>query len=173
VIESDRQRHHRRSVRLKDYDYAQPGAYFVTVCTSERACLFGHVVDGEMRLNDTGELVRKEWFNSAAIRPYVRLDDAEFVVMPNHIHAIVWIVSDDDVGATGGSPLPPGPRHVAIGDSATTPIVGAIGGSSQSPGPRHVAIGDSATTPPTVGATGGSPLRGRMADDPNNNGGKA
>ena len=50
----DPDRHRRRSVRLKGYDYAEPGAYFVTLCTRDRACLFGHVVNGEMRLNDAG-----------------------------------------------------------------------------------------------------------------------
>lgn len=50
----DPQRHHRRSVRLKGYDYTQPGAYFVTLCTRNRKCLFGGVVDGEMRLNGYG-----------------------------------------------------------------------------------------------------------------------
>jgi len=128
MTEDDRERHHRRSVRLKDYDYAQPGAYFVTVCTQERACLFGHVVNGEMRLNDAGEVVRKEWFNTATIRPYVRLNENECVIMPNHLHAIVWIVYD--VGATGRSPetsctsspdgrspasSPNGPKHGSIG----------------------------------------------------------
>lgn len=50
----DPQRHHRRSIRLKEYDYTQPGAYFVTICAHERAPLFGDVVDGEMRLNEMG-----------------------------------------------------------------------------------------------------------------------
>ncbi|GIW45209.1 MAG: hypothetical protein KatS3mg077_2491 [Candidatus Binatia bacterium] len=50
----DPERHHRRSIRLKGYDYTQPGAYFVTICTHDRACLFGEVVDGQMRLNEAG-----------------------------------------------------------------------------------------------------------------------
>jgi len=82
-------KHRRRSVRLKGYDYAEPGAYFVTVCTRDHACLFGHVVNGEMRLNEAGEIARQEWFNTAAIRPYVRLNENEYVVMPNHMHASV------------------------------------------------------------------------------------
>jgi len=118
----DLHRHHRRSVRLKGHDYAQPGAYFVTVCTQGRACLFGHVVNGDMHLNEAGEVVRKEWFNTAAIRPYVLLNDNESVVMPNHLHAIVWIV-ENGVGATGRSPLrlpscaslPNGPKPGSIG----------------------------------------------------------
>jgi len=81
--------HHRRSLRLRGYDYAQPGAYFVTICTHDRACLFGAVVDGEMRLNEMGEIVREEWFRTAYMRPYVQLNDHEFVIMPNHIHGII------------------------------------------------------------------------------------
>jgi len=91
-------RHHRRSIRLKAYDYTQPGAYFVTICTHRRAHLFGRVVDGEMVTNAFGEIVRQEWFKTARVRPYVVLHEDEFVIMPNHIHGIIWIV--DIVGAT-------------------------------------------------------------------------
>jgi REP element-mobilizing transposase RayT len=108
-------RHRRRSIRLKGYDYTQPGAYFVTVCTQDRACLLGEVVDDQMRLNDIGRIVLEEWFRSSKIRKEIELCSDEFVVMPNHIHGIVWIVKHDDagtinagmsdVGATGRSPL--------------------------------------------------------------------
>ncbi len=89
----------RKSIRLKEYDYTQPGAYFVTICTYRRAHLFGQVVDGEMRLNAFGKIVWEEWFRTAQVRPYVELFENEFVVMPNHIHGIIWIV-EHDVGAT-------------------------------------------------------------------------
>lgn len=91
--------HHRRSIRLRTFDYAQPGAYFVTVCTHGRACLFGDVVGGEMQLNESGRIARTEWVKTAEIRPNVQLHPHEFVVMPNHIHGILWLVGDD-VGAT-------------------------------------------------------------------------
>lgn len=94
----DPQRHHRRSLRLKGYDYTQPGAYFVTLCTYNGEALFGEIVDGSMVLNAWGEIVRDEWFKTVQLRPYVALYDDEFVVMPNHIHGIIWIV-DDPVGA--------------------------------------------------------------------------
>ncbi len=104
--------HHRRSIRLKGYDYSQPGAYFITICTQNRECLFGKVVDGEMRLNPYGIVVRREWFRSADIRRELELYDDEFVVMPNHIHGIVWLVEtaemmggDETVGAHGRAPL--------------------------------------------------------------------
>ena len=89
--------HHRRSIRLKGYDYTQPGAYFVTICTYQRMHVFGEVVDGKMILNDTGKIAEGEWFKTAELRPYVKLHDDEFMVMPNHIHGIIWM--DDNVGA--------------------------------------------------------------------------
>ncbi|KPL89058.1 transposase [Ardenticatena maritima] len=117
----DPNRHHRRSIRLKGYDYTQPGAYFVTICTHERAHLFGRVVDGEMVLNAWGEIVRDEWFRTADIRANVELYADEFVVMPNHVHGIIWIVETDLVGAqrrcapTGPSPGGITPNNVAPG----------------------------------------------------------
>ncbi|MBN2098364.1 MAG: transposase [Dehalococcoidia bacterium] len=81
--------HHRHSIRLKDYDYAQPGAYFVTVCTRDRECLLGEIADGELRLNPFGVAVRDEWLRTAELRERVDLD--VFVVMPNHLHGIVMI----------------------------------------------------------------------------------
>jgi len=83
------QPHHRRSIRLPGYDYADAGAYFITICTHGRACLFGQVVDGEMRLNALGEIVREEWEKSATIRAEIEI--GEYVIMPNHFHAIVMI----------------------------------------------------------------------------------
>jgi REP element-mobilizing transposase RayT len=85
----DPDRHHRRSVRLCDYDYSQEGLYFVTVCTEDHEYLFGHIVNGEMRLNTMGEVVCREWLKTAELRPNVQLH--EFVVMPNHFHGIVEI----------------------------------------------------------------------------------
>jgi REP element-mobilizing transposase RayT len=74
-------------LRLKDYDYAQAGAYFVTICVRDRACLFGNAVDGEMRLNAFGRLVDAAWRALPEHYPHVDLDC--FVVMPNHFHGIV------------------------------------------------------------------------------------
>ena len=89
----DPQKHHRRSIRLKNYDYASPGAYFVTIVTHRRQCLFGNVMDGQMRLNEFGEIVRDEWLKTETIRPRVQLD--EYVIMPNHVHGII-IINDDN-----------------------------------------------------------------------------
>jgi REP element-mobilizing transposase RayT len=98
-------KYHRRSIRLTEFDYSQPGAYFVTLATYQRAELFGRTVDGGMQSNRQGEIVKEEWFASANIRKEIRLYPEEFVVMPNHIHGIVWIEDVPNVGATGQSPL--------------------------------------------------------------------
>ncbi len=81
--------HHRRSIRLKGYDYSQAGAYFVTLCAQDRACLFGEVVDGEMRLNDAGRMVEKWWDQLNHKFSAVQTD--EYIVMPNHFYGIVVI----------------------------------------------------------------------------------
>ena len=80
------------SPRLKDYDYSQPGAYFVTTCTHQKVCLFGEVVDGEIILNDAGKIVRECWLDLPNHYSNVQLD--EFIVMPNHVHGIVFIRDD-------------------------------------------------------------------------------
>jgi len=98
----DPNRHHRRSIRLKGYDYSQAGAYFITLCTQDRACLFGKVVNGEMRLNDAGRMVLAEWNRLPERFPQVVLD--AFVVMPNHVHGILVITDPaPTVGATVGA----------------------------------------------------------------------
>jgi REP element-mobilizing transposase RayT len=131
----DPDHHHRRSIRLKGYDYAQAGAYFVTICTHNRACLFGDIVDDSIRLNDAGQLVQEVWTVIPTQHPGIAID--EFVVMPNHIHAIIMIASTTTVGAQfiaphsaphSGSPGPP----ATIGTTGTAgamnhaPTVGAI-----------------------------------------------
>lgn len=80
----------RRSIRLSGYDYAQAGAYFVTVCAHQRQCLFGDVVNKKMVLNEAGKIVRACWDEIPAHFPHAELD--AFVVMPNHIHGIIVIV---------------------------------------------------------------------------------
>jgi len=86
----DKYSHHRRSIRLKGYDYSQAGAYFVTICTRNRECLFGDIVDAEMRLNDAGHMVWDLWQKIPGHFPHADID--EFVVMPNHVHGIIVIV---------------------------------------------------------------------------------
>ena len=85
--------HHRRSIRLRGYDYSWAGAYFVTVCTHEKKHLFGEVVEGEMALTDEGRMVQEWWH--AIPRKYTTVQVDSFVVMPNHIHGIMRIVGAD------------------------------------------------------------------------------
>src|SRR5437773_1289242 len=84
--------HHRRSIRLQEYDYSQPGMYFVTISVEGRTCLFGEVVRGKMILDQVGQIVKEEWLRTPVLRSSVTLD--EFIVMPNHFHTVVTIVSE-------------------------------------------------------------------------------
>lgn len=86
--------HHRRSIRLKGYDYSSAGIYFVTICTGNGVSLFGEVIDGEMKLNDAGRMVEQVWCDVP--QKYVGFNIKEYIVMPNHFHAIIEIL---DVGA--------------------------------------------------------------------------
>jgi REP element-mobilizing transposase RayT len=99
--------HHRRSIRLHHYDYALPGAYFVTLCSFNRRCIFGWVVEDRMDENDCGKIAREQWLESAQIRQEFELDT--FVVMPNHLHGILWIV-----GPSGARPYNRSEHHSAL-----------------------------------------------------------
>ena len=79
--------HHRKSIRLKGYDYSSPGAYFVTLCTANRDCVFGQVVDGELLLNQYGNIVNECWQWLEEQYSCVKLD--EMILMPNHLHGII------------------------------------------------------------------------------------
>jgi putative transposase len=82
--------HHRKSIRLKGYDYSQAGMYFITICVHNRACLYGNIKNGEMLLNDAGQMVENEWLKLLHRFPNIQLH--EYVVMPNHFHAIMEMV---------------------------------------------------------------------------------
>ena len=92
--------HRRRSIRLKGYDYSRPGAYFVTIVAQDRLCWFGDVVDGEMRLNKSGELIVDAWEWLGERYPHVALD--AYVVMPNHLHGVVVLTDEEWGGESGG-----------------------------------------------------------------------
>ncbi len=98
--------HTRRTLRLKEFDYPQSGAYFVTVCTKERECLFGEIVDEKMVLNETGRLVLCTWLDLPTRFSPVELDS--FVIMPNHVHGILFLVGAGlalpEKGAASGAP---------------------------------------------------------------------
>ncbi len=101
--------HHRHSIRLRHYDYALEGAYFITICTRDRQCLFGNITNDEMALNEWGVMVEKWWRKLNSKFPLVETDAC--VIMPNHFHGIVVLVGADpsvcpDLGAHVGAPLP-------------------------------------------------------------------
>ncbi len=79
------------SARLQNWDYRWNGAYFVTICTQGRESYFGEIVDGKMKLSEIGEIVEYEWLKTYEMRPDMNLQMGEFVVMPNHFHAIIII----------------------------------------------------------------------------------
>ena len=107
----DPNKHHRRSIRLKGYDYAQRGAYFVTLCAKERVCLFGEVMEGQMSLNAWGRLAARWWKKLPERYPGTDLD--AFVVTPNHVHGIITITADSGgVGAIHELPLREPPTDV-------------------------------------------------------------
>ncbi len=103
----DSLRYHRRSIRLNGYDYAQGGAYFVTVCAWRHQFLFGDVVDNEMHLNEIGNIIKACWNEIPYHFANVALD--AFSAMPNHIHGIVLIVGTEHTAQTQGknASLPP------------------------------------------------------------------
>lgn len=80
--------HHRRSLRLRGYDYSAAGGYVVTICAQGRLCLFGDVCDGEPWLSDAGRMVERWWLPIPGRFPSVEIDAA--IVMPNHLHGIVF-----------------------------------------------------------------------------------
>ena len=88
------------SARLKGYDYSSPGAYFITVCTKDRECLLGGIVDRQMILNHFGKIVLECWHDLPNHYSNIILD--EFVIMPNHIHGIICI---DNAVETGFKPV--------------------------------------------------------------------
>ena len=89
----DRDRRRRRALRLKDYDYSQAGAYFVTLCTHLRECIFGSVDRSILRLSDAGLVAKQIWNELPVHYPRVSLD--AFIVMPNHVHGVIMF-SDED-----------------------------------------------------------------------------
>jgi putative transposase len=98
----DPQKHHRRSIRLPEYDYSQAGAYYVTIVTQGRECLFGKIVDEEMYLNEYGEIAQKWWNEIPNHFPNVEL--GAFVIMPNHVHGIIFITTERRGEAQSVSP---------------------------------------------------------------------
>ena len=101
-------RHCKKSIRIKDYDYSQPGEYFVTICTHGHTCVLGDIIHGGMQLNIAGKIADKCWREIPKHFLNVELD--EYVIMPNHVHGI--IVLSDSVGVEYIQPLQKTYQHI-------------------------------------------------------------
>ncbi len=93
----DPKKHHRRSIRLKGYDYSKPGMYYVTIVTHNHKCFFGKIENGKMILNEYGEIAQQCWTEITRRFPNIEID--EYIIMPDHIHAIIKI-TNPPVGTT-------------------------------------------------------------------------
>ena len=111
----DPSRHHRRSIRLRGYDYAACGAYFVTICVHSRERLLGDIIDGAVRLNEYGRIVTACWNAIPVHFSGAELD--AFVAMPDHVHGIVVIAADSQPARKAPSPdaRPNGPPRHSLG----------------------------------------------------------
>lgn len=123
------QKHHRRSIRLKGYDYSQAGLYFVTICTQNRACLFGKIENGVMILNDAGKMIKTEWLTLPERFKNIALH--EYIVMPNHFHAILEIVGATLVVAQNGT-VAQNEKGQPQGIAPTNKTIGEILGAFES-----------------------------------------
>ncbi len=85
----------RKTPRLKEYDYSTPGAYFVTICTHNKKCLFGEIANGQMHLNNLGTIANREILNIEMHYQNIRMD--KYVIMPNHIHFLIAITEPERI----------------------------------------------------------------------------
>ncbi len=119
--------HHRRTTRLKGYDYSQAGYYFITICVQSHRCLLGENTDAGVKLTPIGEIVRDEWLDIPHYFNNVKLDS--FIVMPNHIHGIIIIVGATFMVAQNGNP---GELYNKRAGMNPAPTLGEIIGSFKS-----------------------------------------
>ncbi len=146
------ERHHRRSLRLKGYDYAQAGPYFITVCTHRHECPFEGLAGDKKRLNRYGEIAREAWDDLP--RHYGGVGTDAFVVMPNHVHGIIVITGERPVIVGAASPCPTGAETTTGAETAPLraekrPTLGRIlvtNTSSATRLPSTASAGTSSTT---------------------------
>jgi len=175
--------HQRRSIRLKDYDYSQAGAYFITLCTYHRASLFGAIANGEMRLNELGEIAQAQWYQLP--RRYGNIELGQFIVMPNHVHGILFFTdhspagdestptrlgqagftSNDDESARSGAGRPQGP--LPGNDTPQSPVAAGLapaGNESTPTRPEQAGVisNDDESARSGPGRPQGSPLLGTV-----------
>lgn len=100
--------HHRHSIRLKGHDYSSAGSYFLTLCTYQKTCLFGHIANAQMHLSPVGKMIKAAWEEIPYF--YTSFEIGPFQIMPNHLHGIIRIVADPlvnlQVQGRGQGPAP-------------------------------------------------------------------
>jgi putative transposase len=135
--EDPAQRYHRRSIRLPGADYAQPGAYFITLVSANRDCLFGKIMDDSMQLSPTGIIADEHWRAIPDHFPNVEL--GPYVIMPNHIHGVLVITSKSttpaDANDTSRINTVGATQWVAPSSSTPTDVNNAKRGNPTSPTP--------------------------------------
>lgn len=116
----DPQKHHRQSIRLQGYDYSQAGAYFVTIITYQRDCLFGEIENKEMVLNNLGKISNECWQEIPEHFPFVEL--GSYVIMPNHVHGII-VITDKGRGTAVLRPYDGNPHKINVKPGSLGAIV--------------------------------------------------
>jgi len=111
----------RQSIRLKNFDYSKSGRYFVTICTQDRECLFGYIVNDVMKLNEMGKIIENIW-ESLPKHHTVELD--VFQIMPNHVHMIIKIVGGAPVAGVGAIHESPDKHDAPLQRSLLSKIIG-------------------------------------------------
>jgi putative transposase len=128
--------HHRKSIRLKGYDYAQAGLYFITICVHNRECLFGKIVGAEnfppkMILNDAGRTANECWLNIPKHFPNAILH--EHIVMPNHVHGIIELAGANNYSPVLNLPQIDSPESVIDLDNGAKNVSNDNGAKNFSP----------------------------------------
>lgn len=125
----DAQKHHRRSIRLPNYDYTQIGAYYITIVTHNREMVFGEVVDGEMKLSNLGQIAQREW--ERLPKRFKHIELGAFVIMPDHVHGIIIIRYGGGTADYSGQGNPQDPRRApTTGETVTVEQFGkSVSGS--------------------------------------------
>ncbi len=114
---------YREHIRLRGFDYRENHAYFVTVCSGGRSCIFGTVEGDQVRLTRRGMIIQACWKDVPNHHPFVELD--QMIVMPNHFHAIICFVGNN-VAATPASPIPQGVRPTGPASRSLSAVIGSF-----------------------------------------------
>ena len=143
--------HRRRSIRLKGYDYSQKGLYFVTICTQNRECLFGEIIENKINLNIAGKMVENIWLEISQIFPDTKLH--EYIIMPNHFHAIVEITTQNIKTPVGAHSIsaPNNAHSISARNNAKRPETDSIGAEIDSaPTVTGMMMGDGNVSLPKI-----------------------